>query len=105
MATGPNEGVTILDELVCDARPGPRPGWMPSAKGITAPADLDAHYTAMKTAHLRQEFHELIHTWRSGIGGATVTNALSSIARVLKGRGTEIGPCEQYGDPKRCGSW
>lgn len=105
MAAGQNEGIRMLDPLVCDAIPGAPESKPAPENGAISAVEFDAHHQAMTVSELLEQFYRLIHAWRTGRGDDNVLRALSSIRKVLQGRGKDPGPCEEHGDPERYGRW
>jgi len=69
--------------------------------------DLENYYKKMDTEMIMREFNELVAEWQQGraIQDPQITNALSAIWREMKSRGTDLGPCERYGNPRELGYW
>jgi hypothetical protein len=103
MATEKNEGIRMLEPLVCDAIPGP-PGPRPKPEPVSA-AEYDAHHQSMLSSDLSERFYWLIQQWRAGQANENTLKALTSIRKVLQGRGKDPGSCEDHGNPTKFGRW
>ena len=103
MATEKNEGIRMLEPLVCDAIPG-APGPRPKPEPVSV-AEYEAQHQGMLSSDLVERFYWLIRQWRTGHADDNTLKALASIRKVLQGRGKDPGACEEHGDPERYGRW